>query len=699
MFLKPRVLALAAWAAGVLALAGTNAVAVTTSFWRSDTFDDFDAGTPRGTSIFHDGRVTLAPEFDRTTVDGPQYVWRAVPGKGGELYVTSGTPGRLYRISGGKVSLIYERETEDLPAIAVSPGGDVFVGTAPGGEVYRVGSDGKAELYFDTGQGYVWSMAYLPGRGLAVATGDSARVFLVAPDGRESVLLRSADASVSIVATAGDRLYAGTSPEGLLLDVTPGSEPRVIFDSRYEEISGVACGPDGALVFAAATISLDNVFSDSDTFGDKYGEGSVYRATGAGGAVELWYSPDAPITSLGAGPGGAVWAGTGLRGRVYAVGGTGELDLVTELPEEEVISIMPAGAGAVVTTGLPGAVYVTDGKTGRGGAIESPPRDTRASSSWGEISWRAETPGRSAVTFFTRSGNTEYPDETWSDWAGVAATEAAEGAVGSPPARYIQWRADLERSGGDVPVLRSVDVAYLRRNLAPRVSAVRVYEPGDVMSGGAGGGPEPAKQTLPSGVEITYSITPEGPGPAEAPEVLRGFRTAEWEALDPDGDALEFDLSMRAEGEAEWRLVEPRIDRTVYTWDSASMTDGLYRIRVVASDAPDNPPGKALQGEASSAPFVVDNTPPSIEDLRIERAGGGATVSGSARDLLSAIARVESSVDYGPWLPVYAVDGMYDSRVEPFSGTIEDLSAGDHSVSVRVIDRSGNIAVERRVMR
>ena len=45
------------------------------------------------------------------------------------------------------------------------------------------------------------------------------------------------------------------------------------------------------------------------------------------------------------------------------------------------------------------------------------------------------------------------------------------------------------------------------------------------------------------------------------------------------------------------------------------MPDGAYYLKIVASDAPSNPPAVALKTERESERFEVDNTPPAIEHL------------------------------------------------------------------------------------
>lgn len=687
--MRPTAVASAALITLVLAL--TSATAVSTSFWTTDSFGALDAGRPDGTSVLDDGSVVIGPPLDRTAVLDAQYVWAAATGPGGDVYAVAGTPGRLYRLRDGGAEVLAEEETADFPALAVSPAGDIFVGTAPGGVVYRVTTDGASEVFFDTGQGYVWSMAYSPAYGLVVGTGDSARVFVVDDEGRGRVVYASGESSVSFVGVVGDRVLAGTGSGGLAVDVTPGGDVAVIYDSRHDEISGIAQGPDGNVYLAATTVFLEQVFGEDEEFGSGFGEGSVYRTAEGGGVVELWYSDDAPVTALGVGPSGDVWAGTGLLGRLYAIGPKGEVDVVAEIPDEQILSISSAAGKVLLTSGIPGGVFEAGPGTLDSGAFESDVLDARSPATWGEMSWRAETGAGSRVRLWTRSGNTIVPDRTWSDWTPVEGER--EGAVASPPARCLQWKAELTRGRGSSPVLRFVEAAYLAENLAPRVVRVRVLPPGQESADGDSGAPEsPAAARSPGG----GARKANSGGNALR---NRGLRTGEWDSFDPDGDRLKFDVWMRAEDESAWKLIEEGLEEARYTWDSMSMADGRYRMRVVASDEGANRPEVAGAGEATSAPFVVDNSPPAFEGLSLSIDGETLRVRGAVSDAWSPISGVDVSVDYGDWEAVHSADGSYDSRDEAFDRTFDVEAGGERSVAVRAVDRSGNVAVARRVLR
>jgi hypothetical protein len=341
-------------------------------------------------------------------------------------------------------------------------------------------------------------------------------------------------------------------------------------------------------------------------------------------------------------------------------------------------------------------VYLSGEGTAESGLYESDVLDAGAATFWGELSWTAELPAGSSLLISTRSGNASSPDEGWSEWSRVHGE--VEGRIESPPGRFLQWMAEFSRGRGGTPALRGVEAAFVRENLPPKILSVRVYEPGDVTTNG-GGLPTSASQRLPSGVEVTYTLDAQEGQSGTVPALLRGVRTAEWDALDPNGDALEFEIWLRSEDEDDWKLMTDGVDRTAHTWDSSSMPDGRYGLRVVATDRPGNPSGDAATAEAVSPPFVVDNTPPEFSSVEVSEEEGTIHVTGEVVDVWTQIGNVEVAVDYGEWKEAAADDGGFDSRNEGFGVRVEPVTGGEHAVAVRAIDRAGNVAVVRKVLK
>ena len=139
-----------------------------------------------------------------------------------------------------------------------------------------------------------------------------------------------------------------------------------------------------------------------------------------------------------------------------------------------------------------------------------------------------------------------------------------------------------------------------------------------------------------------------------------------------------------------WQPLRTGVSDSIFTWDTTSVPDGTYLVRVVASDAQVNAPGAVLTGVAESAPFDIDNTPPRIEVEPPTPADTQVIVTFVVRDTQSAVQNVEYSLDTEHWHVLYPVDGIADSRVEHFQLSVErDRSS---RLVVRATDAMNNAA-------
>jgi hypothetical protein len=188
-----------------------------------------------------------------------------------------------------------------------------------------------------------------------------------------------------------------------------------------------------------------------------------------------------------------------------------------------------------------------------------------------------------------------------------------------------------------------------------------------------------------------------GSGPPERPSgpsrnsKSPGERTIAWKAADPNGDELLYDLYYRALDEAEWKLIKEDVTETNVAWDTSRVPDGVYQLRLVASDRAERPPGEALQDARVSFPTLIDNRPPTAVDLRsVRQAGGSYELTGTALDDFSAIKQIQVSDNAGDWQPVFPVDGILDSPREEFSYQTEALGPGEHVFVFAVTDSNDN---------
>ncbi len=123
-------------------------------------------------------------------------------------------------------------------------------------------------------------------------------------------------------------------------------------------------------------------------------------------------------------------------------------------------------------------------------------------------------------------------------------------------------------------------------------------------------------------------------------------------------------------------------------WDTSTVPDGRYVLRVTASDRLSNQPAAALAGDAQSMAFDIDNTAPSIAGVTITARGARSVVTFEAADSHSVIERVEYAVDAGPWQTVFPSDGAADGIREQYQIEIDGPAAG--RVVIRVTDAMNN---------
>jgi len=122
-------------------------------------------------------------------------------------------------------------------------------------------------------------------------------------------------------------------------------------------------------------------------------------------------------------------------------------------------------------------------------------------------------------------------------------------------------------------------------------------------------------------------------------------------------------------------------------------------LKIVASDAPSNPPAQALKTEREGERFEVDNTPPTIS--RIEAGATGMNADRSqgvsydfqftASDSTTSIEKAQYSVDGGEWILLAPNTGISDNKTESYSFTVRGLSPGEHTIAVRAYDRFENV--------
>ncbi|PYU10035.1 MAG: hypothetical protein DMG37_21600, partial [Acidobacteria bacterium] len=370
-------------------------------------------------------------------------------------------------------------------------------------------------------------------------------------------------------------------------------------------------------------------------------------------------------------------------------------------------------------TSNPGKVFSLGPEYEAEGTYESRSFDAQLFSQWGRIEWwsppAATSPkpgsGSSAahgndprVEFFVRSGNTDDPGKEWSRWFGPYTKSSA--ATEAPSARFVQWKAVIH-DGRPGDGIDWVSLAYLPRNVAPVIDGIAIQEPGvraQSQPAVSSNQPTPVTLKMPTaptatGATITQSSSSSRFEQPPQGVMQKGYQTVLWTAHDDNEDELQYAVYFRGENEKEWKLLKDKLDQRFYSFDTTALADGAYYLKIVATDAPSNPPAAALTTERESERFEVDNTPPVVEDLRAGPASGkmsgGHPASFTARDATSAIDHAQYSVDGGEWILVSPSNGISDAPVEHYDFGISAASPGEHTLAVRVYDRFENVGTAK----
>jgi sugar lactone lactonase YvrE len=699
--------------------------------WRQAARTDFNAGKFTGTSVAANGALRLAPTLQRIASTAETYIWSLVADDSGTLYAGTGTAGKILKITpDGKQSVLVTLPVVAVQSLVYSPKDrTLYAGSGVKGNVYKISLDGAYRLIAKLSERYVLALAVDESGNLFVGAGSGGSVYRI-PTEKLVPITTSAQANdtpaiarvepfakvaadhiMALALDGRENLYVGTGNNGIIYRVTPDGKTSVLFDAKENSITGITADKDGSIYAVTGP------------------KGILYRISPDGGATSLFDRSASFYTGLKAAPDGSLYATT-VNAVFHFILSPSDPNQPVVVPldnskDVDFLSLVVLKDGSVAAgTGNIGELYGVgprwsagspDGR--RSGQFVSVVHDARLRSRWGMAHWEANVPAGASLRLETRTGNVAEPDSTWSDWTPLSAAGNSEGAVASPPARFIQYRIKLNATGDAQPSVREVSIGYLPRNQPPRVAF-----------------------QLPSGGERWARS-----------------QTVRWNATDPDNDTLTYNLFYSDDAGATWKplptqgrapttppaaaagtgAIQPQPSRSIEdyqkevnsqnipdalkqqlierfrqrmatngatvstrdtskNWDTSSLPDGVYSLKVVASDEISNPTDP-LSATAISEPFVIVNAIPRITLSGQPQIGPDRTVTlrGVASQSLIGVTAVQYRVDGGEWMAAAPQDGLFDGPREPFQAVTHALTAGKHSIEVEVFNAAGQKATEK----
>ena len=652
--------------AGLVISTSATVAALGTKSFVLDSADAFFDGELDGAAVQSDGSIRAGATTERTALENVPLAYSIARGAGA-TFIGTGTDGAVYRVDGKNTKVFANTGELLVSSLAFGNDGALYAGTLPNGRIYRIDpKSGKVKRFsIPEGAKHIWALHYDKKRSRLIAgTGPEGKLFAIDPIGRAKLLFKT-EAS-HVMALSGDgkgTIFAGTSDQAVVVRIRPNDQVDVVHDFPGNEVTAIDFY-DGELAVASNTFKTapGSQFKPSTRKAPtparavtrpRPGSGQVWRVDAEGRAEMLVGRKETHFTAIQWGTDGAIYAGGGHEGRILRVEPDASYSIWVDVEERQVLALNLRAKTPSFVTGDGAAIYRVKPSKRRDAIWTSKALDARFASKWGRLTWR----GRGRFVFQTRSGNSKEPGDTWSGWSKDL---KQPGVVSSPAGRFIQVRAKLPND--DSAVLRALQLFYLPQNQRARVSNVQGSRP-------------PPKRG-------------EKPRQPQPPTTLLSLS---WKANNPDGDSLRYRVAYREERQSTWRDMfaeDSVLTEAKYTWDTSSIPDGYYVVRVEASDEESNPEQRTLRSSATSEPMVVDNHPPRLEALKVRK----GRVLGRVVDALGPIARIQMSVDAGPWRDVFPTDSILDSAAERFDVPLGAISSDSHIIAVRAFDASGNQA-------
>jgi len=681
-----------------LSLVPCAALATTTRFFRQATAKDFEEGEATSVMVLASGEVVAGMKATRLAIDAA-FAWcGALSRDGRTAYFGTGDQGRVFKVplAAGEAKKLAEIDSPWVTALVARPDGSLLAGSTPGGRIFIVdGKTGASRPFAKLPAEHVWALlSEGKDNKIYAATGTPGQVFVIDGKGKERLLWDSGDKHVMALASGSNgTLLAGTADQAILYRIAADGRAEALQDFEGNEIRAIA--RSGSATYLAvnafdrpsdATASGgQSVKSNKPPPGPAPASGTqprseqvkahaaVYRLDDDGRLEQVLALPDGYFTALLAGAGGFVYAASGAQGKVYRISPDRTAALAIDLPERQVLSLVSAGEGFLVGTGDGSAIFRVHPAGANEASYLSKVLDADGLAHWGFLDWT----GSADLAFETRVGNTAKPDKSWGKWVKLQSASRqgtqGRGKVVGAQARYLQYRVALP---GRSSVLRDVFTYYLPQNQRARVTEITLADAAPATSSSGAGGSTGSTPT---------SISTRSHSP-----VLK----LRWKVENPDNDELIYRLWFRQEKESVWRPLggpEP-LGKPEYDWNTDSVPDGRYFIRVWASDEKVTPKDQALDFTFDSPLFLVDNSRPAIVDLRADL----PRIAGRAHDAASIISQIEYSIDGNEWRPASPEDGILDETSEAFFIRLpSSLAPGPHIVTVRAWDSADNVGSAR----
>ncbi len=623
---------------------------------------------------------------------GVQYIWSMVKNSDGAIDLATGPNGELFELKDGTRTTLLKTDDNNFMCM-VSDGKDLlYLGSDPNGLVYRVNRKTRESfVMYNAPETEISGLALDDKGDLFVGTSQTSDQ----PPGPEDTGAK--DKSGRPEGGPGGVPIQSQPPANPAPPAVPNPNPDPIpkLDVAFADPADGPDAPGGDkpappppgnepnppkapdATTKTAPPGPNQQTPNAAIAGQPTAQGNaIYKIDPEGFVTEIFRSQVLIISMIE--KDGVILAATGPDGLIYQVNpDADETSVIAKVDAKDVTCLFKTHDDRIIlgTANVGGLASMGTGYASDG-TFTSQVFDATQTSKFGRVQMHGHLPAGTKLTIATRSGNVKEPGDTaWSKWSDEQ--PAAEFVkTQSPAARFFQYRLSFATSADTAtPVVDDVDVVYLMPNLPPQIKSIKV---------------------------ALGTVTPQPPAPpaegqqsGAAPQPNGKTQTIVWDASDPNNDPLVFSLYYRQGENTPWILLKDKLKENTYEWDTRSVADGRYQVKVVASDSAANPVGQGKTANRVSDTVIVNNTAPTIGDIKSVVNGNSVTVTLRAVDRTGTIAAVDYAIDSSQdWQAATPSDTMFDSPDATATLTAEKLSPGAHEIALRVTDNRGNTAYQ-----
>ncbi len=576
--------------------------------------------------------------FQPNDANEPGYILAITLDEMGNIYLGTGPKGRIYSLNpfGKNPKLIYDCPDNNILSLAVDKEGFIYAGCDQRGLVYKINAMTRtATVLFDSEQDEITALL-LDHQNNLYATATSARAF-IDQDKFDSISMGEApgrpDTSSAPPEKKGDNEKTN-DPMQLKIANTDKTDSASKASPPEQMAKGTVPKEASRIYKINPQGFVTNVFSEMAVF------------------FAILEHDDNLLV------------GTGNKGLLFTINPETERTSITYEDEQasQITALSVAKEQIYLGTANPAKLIKLLPWFAEQGTYTSDLIDGGQPARWGKLQIDADIPNGYQILLSARSGNVKDPnDPTFSAWTEpMEVTEATE--LTCPVGRYCQYKLTLKIQNhteeskletNKSPVIRETAVSHVVMNLSPKVLSVNTSRSKDKKKTGV--------------FNISYK------------------------AKDDNADKLIYEIEFRKVGRSNWIKLKDELTDKKYEWDSKTVEDGRYEVRVTADDQRSNTTTTKLTGSRISDPFVIDNTPPVIESADVTINGDTAIINLNLKDEFTAIGKVSYTVDSNEdWIGALPDDMVYDTTAERFTITIEDLETGAHVVALKISDDTGN---------